>query len=287
MHRSGNVGTLAFAALFVVLSAWQIAVRNLGFNSEGLGILAAAGITIFIFSFLYEDNPLFKIGENLYVGIAAGYGTVQVWYLVFLGDLIEPLTSPHAAAADVWLRAVPTVLGLMLVARLIPGLGWMSRLSFAFVVGFGAGVSIPSYIASQLLEQIYPTLAPPMHWDRWDVVLLSIALVLLIIGAIALRNQTTVMLGGWVGPLVLAAVLTFSFFIGGGSAALVLVGVVAVLVYFFFSVEHAGAVGAVSRIGIWFLMVAFGASFGFTIMARISLLIGRMQFLLGDWLRLL
>jgi hypothetical protein len=79
----------------------------------------------------------------------------------------------------------------------------------------------------------------------------------------------------------------FAFFADGGGTALILVGVSAVLVYFFFSVEHSGVIGAVSRIGIWFLMVAFGASFGFTIMARISLLIGRMQFLLGDWLNIL
>ena len=31
-------------------------------------------------------------------------------------------------------------------------------------------------------------------------------------------------------------------------------------------------------------MVGFGASFGYTVMARISLFIGRLQFLLGDWL---
>ena len=53
---------------------------------------------------------------------------------------------------------------------------------------------------------------------------------------------------------------------GGGfamvSAALLVLGVIAVLVYFFFSVEHKGAVGSVSRIGILYLMVGFGASFG-------------------------
>jgi len=37
-------------------------------------------------------------------------------------------------------------------------------------------------------------------------------------------------------------------------------------------------------IGIIFIMVGFGAAFGYTVMARISLLIGRLQFLLGDWL---
>ena len=34
------------------------------------------------------------------------------------------------------------------------------------------------------------------------------------------------------------------------------------------------------------LIVAFGASFGFTVMGRLSLLIGRVQFLLFEWLKL-
>ncbi len=36
------------------------------------------------------------------------------------------------------------------------------------------------------------------------------------------------------------------------------------------------------NIGKWFMMVGFGASFGLTVMARISLLIGRIQFLVND-----
>jgi len=40
-------------------------------------------------------------------------------------------------------------------------------------------------------------------------------------------------------------------------------------------------------VGIWFLMISFGASFGYTIMARLSLLIGRIRFLLDDWLHVM
>ena len=36
-------------------------------------------------------------------------------------------------------------------------------------------------------------------------------------------------------------------------------------------------VGRLSRIGIYFLMIKFGASFGFAVMGRISLLIGRIN----------
>ena len=67
------------------------------------------------------------------------------------------------------------------------------------------------------------------------------------------------------------------------SNFLLVVGVICTLAYFYFSREHAGAFGVASKVGIFFLMVAFGASFGNTVMARISLLIGRVQFLYHDW----
>lgn len=71
------------------------------------------------------------------------------------------------------------------------------------------------------------------------------------------------------------------------NTALIFIGTITILLYFFFSKEHKGVYGKVTNIGIWFMMVGFGASFGYTVMARISLLIGRIQFLLGDWLGLM
>jgi hypothetical protein len=68
------------------------------------------------------------------------------------------------------------------------------------------------------------------------------------------------------------------------SSFIMIIGVITTLVYFFFSKEHKGLLGKTANVGIWFIMIAFGASFGYTVMARISLLIGRMNFLLHDWL---
>jgi hypothetical protein len=65
---------------------------------------------------------------------------------------------------------------------------------------------------------------------------------------------------------------------------LLIAGLLATLVFFFFSTEHKGAVGGIAKIGVYFLMVSFGASYGYTVMARISLLIGRVMFLLDNWL---
>jgi hypothetical protein len=68
------------------------------------------------------------------------------------------------------------------------------------------------------------------------------------------------------------------------SSTVLVAGVVCGLVYFFFSKAHTGITGGAANIGITLLMVAFGASFGYTVMARISLLIGQAQFLLFEWL---
>jgi hypothetical protein len=64
-------------------------------------------------------------------------------------------------------------------------------------------------------------------------------------------------------------------------------GVLTCLVYFFFSIEHKGVVGKTARVGIWFLMVTFGAAFGYTVMGRIALLAIRFEFLFDDWLWLI
>ena len=76
----------------------------------------------------------------------------------------------------------------------------------------------------------------------------------------------------------------FSKWDTGLWAIIILIGVLSVLIYFFFSKERKGIMKPAANLGIIFLMLGFGASFGYTVMSRISLLIGRLQFLLGDWL---
>ena len=66
------------------------------------------------------------------------------------------------------------------------------------------------------------------------------------------------------------------------SNLVLIVGVICALMYFFFSKPHKVTLGVASRIGIWFLMISFGASFGYTVMARVSLAIGRSQELIDS-----
>lgn len=81
--------------------------------------------------------------------------------------------------------------------------------------------------------------------------------------------------------------LSFTNTTEGIWALIIVIGVVCTLVYFYFSKAHKGILKPTARIGIIFIMIGFGASFGYTVMARVSLLIGRFQFLLGPWLGLI
>jgi hypothetical protein len=68
----------------------------------------------------------------------------------------------------------------------------------------------------------------------------------------------------------------------------VFITLITVLSYFFFAFryEHK-ALKVSSQTGRYLLMIAFGAIFGSTVMARLSLFIERVHFLLGDWLHLI
>ena len=230
---------LGLILLFAAVNIGLVASGILAADWTGLGIIVAAGLTLALYSFLYQDNPLFKFAEHVFVGVAAAYVFGQTWYPTIYGELIAEWTDLGEGETPNWWLLAPTVLGLLMLTRFSLRFGWLSRYAFAFFVGLGAGLTIPRYISSFILAQIEPTLQP----------------------------------------------LTWS--LEGLNLLVVLVGVIGVLVYFFFSVEHTGTAGHISKVGIWFLMISFGASFGYTIMARVSLLIGRVTFLLDDWLHLM
>jgi hypothetical protein len=67
---------------------------------------------------------------------------------------------------------------------------------------------------------------------------------------------------------------------------LIIVCVICSLFYFFFSKAHTGAFGVVSKIGIYTLMIGFGAGFGLTVMGRVALLVQRVLFLKGYFVNL-
>lgn len=203
-----------------------------------IGAWVAVGLTLFIFSFLYQDNPLFKLAENLYVGVSVGYTIVKTYDTVIVHLIWKPIVENRE-----WTLLIPVAVGLLMLTRYVPKAAWLSRYAFAFIVGVGSGLAIPRTISSFILKQVEDTVRP---------------LMMLVPGE--------------------GAVFTWNLLNPASSinTIIILVGVSSVLFYFFFSVEHTGPGKTVARTGILFLMIAFGAAFGYTVMARMSLLIGRL-----------
>lgn len=202
------------------------------------GAWVATGLTLLIFSFLYKDTPLFKFAEHLYVGVSIGYTIVKTYDTVIMHLIIKPIAENGEFAL-----LIPVAIGMLMLTRYVPKAAWMSRYAFAFIVGMGSGLAIPRTISSFILKQVEDTVRPLLSIAGSDSLMFSMNLL----------NPASNL-----------------------NAIIILLGVSSVLFYFFFSIEHSGVGRVVARTGIMFLMIAFGAAFGYTVMARMSLLIGRL-----------
>jgi hypothetical protein len=309
--RTDVIVAVICAVVLIAASVVLFAVGKLPVGQEGIAdwpatlvVLGGVVMTIAVFSFLYKDNPVFRAAENLFVGVGLGVTLTIAWFQYLKPDIYDRLVAPALdPAVEVrhgdLILLVPIALGIMVLLRVSRSYGWVSRYPMAFLVGYGAGFGIQPTIHSNILKNMEYTIAPtPMHWAAWAVVGLAIVLLATTAYFASKAGRLATALRIASGLLAIAYVVARTTPALEGSAAvakalasmdsiIILLGVFSVLCYFIFSLEHRGALGAVSRLGIVFLMVSFGASFGYTVMARESLLIGRFQFLLGDWLHLL
>ena len=218
-----------------------------------VGTWLSALFTLCILSFLYGDNPFYKLAESIFVGVSAGYWMVVGFWTGIVQNLFANITPnlvrntvlpglPESHHQDP-LYLVPLVLSLLMLMRLSPTGGWISRWPLAFFIGATAGIRLLGYLQSDFIRQIQSTILP-----------------LIVMGSEGIDYIDSI-----------------------GNLTIV-VGVLSCLAYFFFSIEHKGIMGGISRLGIAFLMITFGAGFGYTVMGRIALMAQRLEFLFDDWL---
>jgi hypothetical protein len=226
-------------------------------DTQGIaGILDAAGVwvavllTLFVFSYLMGDNVLYRLAEHIFVGVAVGYAVVVVFHTVLASKLIVP-TLEALSEAD-WgrlaLLCIPLVLGLLLLARPFRTLSWLGSVSVAVLLGVGAALAIGGALLGTLIPQIDATADVAHYVTRYGP---RLGLFSGIVG-----------LAGTMG-----VVLHFSFGTGkeGRLASL-----------------RDGLVRTWGGLGRWFILIAFGAILATTFMSRLSLLVGRIQFLLDS-----
>jgi hypothetical protein len=133
----------------------------------------------------------------------------------------------------------------MMLMRLLPKIGWISRWPLAFIIGATSGFWMMNYLTTNCMVQVQATIIP-LFGLGYDA------------SAITIFSNIVLVVGTFCG-----------------------------VAYFFFSKAHTGVFGATARVGVWTIMVTFGAMFALTIMNRMSLLIGRTSFIFGEWLGLI
>ena len=201
----------------------------------------------------------YKLAESIIVGVSAGYWLVNYFWEVLVVKVFVKVTPgiaryalvpdlPEDAKVDYW-TLVPVILGCLIFCRLVPKVAWLGRWPLAFVVGTTAGLKLITFLNADFVLQVRSTILPLVVFITSD------------------SNRTI----DW-NKSIQNTVIVFS--------------VLSSLTYFYFSVEHKGLIGRISRVGIWVLMISFGASFALTVMGRITLLTMRLQFLFDEWLGL-
>ncbi len=225
-------------------AAWGLASILIG----GLGTLA-------IFSFLWRENRFYRFFEHLFIGIAAGLGPIVIVRDFFWPKVIEPMLGgnitvyPDGTLSEPYqplylLYIVPILFGCLYYFIYSRRYAWLAKVVIGFTLGLYATLSIRGFF-SEVVPQLQGSFKP---------------LVVMTDGVLDIYQS----LNNCAFVVILLLVMNYFFFTLG---------------------KREGALQAkVAPLGRPLLMVCFGAFFGSTVMARLALLVERVQFLLRDWL---
>jgi len=194
-----------------------------------VGALIAGAATIAIYSYLYEENAVYRLAESLLIGLATGNVVAITWDAVRRAAFV-----PLVGGQVIWI--IPIVLGMIMYLYFLKQYSYLYRIPLAFLVGVGTGLTIRGSVSANLIDQLVGTInadfSNPSNW-------------------------------------------------------LMLLGIVASTLYFVFTFGGQGKTGYYSQfhsrfstLGRWFLMAAFGATFGNVVQGRISSAWGRVGSLL-------
>jgi len=263
------------------------------------GFWLAIFLTFCVLSFLYKDNPFYKLAEHLFIGVSIGYVVTKQYFDTFEPKVVDNLREGR------WIYVIGLLLAMMLLLKLSKRLAWVGRYPIAIVVGFYAGIQITGVtqgdlapqakraMQSVVVPQVDLNAAPPSVLNGLPGMSPSVSSKIVakrdkapfenldqlgeLEGLTPMQKEDLAAARGNISGLD-ARVSTGkpgTWWFGTLSEILMLLGMISALIYFYFSAEQKGVVGRVSRIGVWVLMIGFGASFGYTVQGRIALAIGR------------
>lgn len=203
-----------------------------------LGAWLSAAMVVWIYSFAYRDNLFYKLAEHMFVGAAAGYSIALALDSLNRVMIKPAITTPGTFWASSWHYVVPVILGVLMFAKYSRKYYWLARYAVAVNIAVGTGLALRTVPIANITRQITATIVP-----LWG-------------------SDPVTVLNNWLLVLITIGALT----------------------YFLFTIFPRRAEGArpsplyyvyraLYYIGIYGMMVGFGALFANTIMTRVGFLI--------------
>jgi len=184
--------------------------------STSVVVWIAGIMTLAAYSFLYKDNPFFKIAEFSLVGAGSGYALALGWKNI-TDKLLTPLSKGNL------ILLVPAALGLLLLTKLSKRTAWLARYPMAVLVSLGASVALRAAVRTDFLQQIRATMLPLNSINNIIIVAGTIGVVSYFFFTLGVDSQargSVSRLGRWVmmiafgSQLGSAAAVRTSLFIG-------------------------------------------------------------------------
>lgn len=218
-----------------------------------ISVILGGIATLAIFSFLVRENSFYRLFEHIFIGLAAA-----VLPLLTIRDFL-------------WPKILEPMLGL---SQIVYPDGTVSEsyqplyLLYLIPIAFGS---------------LYYFIYSKRHaWLARMVIGFSLGMS----GALAIRGffaEAVPQILGSFKPLVVYTNGSF-LLLESINNAIFIGTLLLVFNYFFFTFGREGSIqGKLAPLGRPLLMVCFGAFFGSTVMARLSLLVERVQFIVRDW----
>ncbi len=195
-----------------------------------LGILVGVFVTLMVLSFLYKENPFFRLTEYVFIGLATGYA-----FVASLRLFVNQALNPILVGGDLTF-IVPVLLGALFYAQFTKKYSALYRVPLSLSIGYGLGITIWSVFATYFVKQVAASIVP------------------LFTGNLLSTFDNVVLVAG--------TILSLSYFI--------------------LHREQKGVWGGFTKIGKYFILAAFGAVFGSTVLGRMAIIIQRVQFLVGN-----
>ena len=145
--------------------------------------------------------------------------------------------------------------GLLFFTVYIPKLSWINRFALGVIMGWSAGIAFQQFVGQMAPQMVDAFNAPVTTYNPSPMLSATAA---------PLDRMNNLHAGLWWHPFLLLGLIVL----------------LCTMAYFFFSVEHKRSwIRVPATAGRYFVMITLGAIFGTTVMSRLTLLIGRLEFL--------